>query len=85
MNINESIEKTRESFEQSFGQKSYYNKQTSDYSHLSLLLEMTKAANEQTLIDLGCWAHCRRRFTEAVEVLKKEERKNSNAANLKTQ
>ena len=29
---------------------------------------------------VGCWAHCRRRFTEAVEVLKKEERKNSNAA-----
>ena len=41
---------------------------------------MTKAANEQTLIDLGCWAHCKRRFTEAVEVLKKEDRKNSNAA-----
>ena len=29
---------------------------------------------------VGCWAHCRRRFTEAVEVLKKEERKNSNSA-----
>lgn len=29
---------------------------------------------------VGCWAHCRRRFTEVVEVLKKEERKNSNAA-----
>lgn len=29
---------------------------------------------------VGCWAHCRRRFTEAVEILKKEDRQNSNAA-----
>ena len=53
MNNKESIEKTRQGFEESFRLGSYYNKQTRDDMHLELILRCVQAEPGMRILDLG--------------------------------
>ncbi|WP_171031765.1 class I SAM-dependent methyltransferase [[Clostridium] hylemonae] len=53
MIINESVQITKEKFEESFSEDGYYNKQTADREHLALLLNLVNAQSDDTILDLG--------------------------------
>ena len=53
MNQRESIEKTKQGFEESFKADSYYNKQTRDENHLELILKSIKVEPGMRILDLG--------------------------------
>lgn len=48
-----SIKKTAEGFEESFSEKSYYNSQTQDDTHLQLILNNLKLDSAKRVLDLG--------------------------------
>lgn len=49
----ESIEKTKESFEESFRLSSFYNKQTTDDKHLSAIMDFVKVEDGMRILDVG--------------------------------
>ncbi|MDP4152496.1 MAG: methyltransferase domain-containing protein [Bacillota bacterium] len=51
--IKRSIETTKKSFELSFGEEQFYNKQTQDEKHLKLILDSLKLTNGMKILDLG--------------------------------
>lgn len=53
MNIEESIRTTKEKFEESFSESTYYSKQTTDKNHLKLLLDLIKPQKGDVIVDLG--------------------------------
>ena len=53
MNSRESIEKTKQGFEESFRVDSYYNKQTRDDSHLQRIMEHLQVKEGMKILDLG--------------------------------
>ena len=53
MNHRESIEKTKQSFEESFRLASYYNKQTKDDTHLERILNYIQVESGMKILDLG--------------------------------
>jgi len=53
MDIEKSINSTRQGFEQSFQEEDFYNKQTSDGNHLKLLLDLVNPKESDTILDLG--------------------------------
>lgn len=53
MNNKESIEKTKQGFEESFQLGSYYNKQTRDENHLELILKYIQVEPGMRILDLG--------------------------------
>lgn len=53
MNNRESIEKTKQGFEESFRLGSYYNKQTRDERHLELILKCIQVEPGMRILDLG--------------------------------
>lgn len=53
MNHRESIEKTKQSFEESFRLASYYNKQTKDDTHLERILNYIHVESRMKILDLG--------------------------------
>ena len=53
MNSRESIEKTKQGFEESFRVDSYYNKQTRDDSHLQRIIEHLQVKEGMKILDLG--------------------------------
>ena len=53
MGSKENIEKTKQSFEESFRETSYYNKQTNDDRHLELILKYIQAEPGMKILDLG--------------------------------
>ena len=53
MNIRDSIEKTKQGFEESFKADSFYNKQTRDERHLKLILACLKVEPGMRVLDLG--------------------------------
>ena len=53
MNHKESIEKTKQGFEESFRLGSYYNKQTRDENHLELILKCIQVEPGMRILDLG--------------------------------
>lgn len=48
-----SIEKTKKGFEESFEAEAYYNKQTQDKEHLTLILSCLKISRGMKILDLG--------------------------------
>ena len=50
---NTSIQKTKQSFEESFKLPAFYNKQTKDLQHLDLILEHLKVNDEMKILDFG--------------------------------
>lgn len=53
MDIKESINVTKNSFEKSFKEEKFYNKQTQDDKHLNLILNMIKVQDKDIVLDLG--------------------------------
>lgn len=53
MNIEESIQITKEKFEESFSEEKYYRRQTADEKHLGLLLDLIKPQKGNVILDLG--------------------------------
>lgn len=53
MNYKESIEQTKQSFEESFRDGAYYNKQTSDNLHLEMILRYIPVEPGMKILDLG--------------------------------
>ncbi len=53
LNNREGIEKTKQSFEESFRLGSYYNKQTKDDAHLELILSNIQVESGMRILDLG--------------------------------
>lgn len=53
MNIEKSIEETKNAFEKSFQNSDYYEKQTSDDKHLELLLSLVSPKEKEIIVDLG--------------------------------
>lgn len=53
MDIRERIEKTKQGFEKSFKEASFYNKQTRDEQHLELILECLDIEPGMRILDLG--------------------------------
>lgn len=53
MNNRESIEKTKQGFEESFKADSFYNKQTKDDKHLELIMDYVPVAPGMKILDLG--------------------------------
>jgi ubiquinone/menaquinone biosynthesis C-methylase UbiE len=53
MKFEERIEKTKQSFEESFRADSYYNKQTQDKKHLSLIVNYLQVEAGMKILDLG--------------------------------
>ena len=53
MNYKESIEQTKQGFEESFQNGTYYNKQTMDNAHLKLILECIDVKSGMRILDLG--------------------------------
>lgn len=53
MNYKESIEQTKQGFEESFRVGAYYNKQTRDDMHLELILRCIQAETGMKILDLG--------------------------------
>ena len=53
VSIEKQMEMVRQSFEERFREKEYYDRQTADDRHLRLLLDMTVAADNHRIIDLG--------------------------------
>lgn len=53
MNIKASIEKTKSSFEKSFTEKTFYERQTKDNSHLEFILNILNARDKESILDLG--------------------------------
>lgn len=53
MNYSESIEKTKQGFEESFETGTFYNKQTRDEKHLELILSALKVEAGMKILDLG--------------------------------
>lgn len=53
MNVEKSISETREGFENSFQEKNYYNSQTQDAKHLSLILDNLDTKAGCRVLDLG--------------------------------
>ena len=53
MSNKESINKTKQCFEESFRLGSYYNKQTRDDRHLELILSYIKVEPSMKILDLG--------------------------------
>lgn len=49
-----SIEATKKSFEESFKETTFYNKQTQDENHLRDILSFIEIAPEMRVLDLGC-------------------------------
>lgn len=52
-NVNQSIQKTKMSFEDSFESEVFYNQQTQDHAHLALILNRLKINAGTKLLDLG--------------------------------
>lgn len=53
MNSKESIEKTKQGFEDSFKADSYYNKQTKDENHLEQIMNCLEVKEGMRILDLG--------------------------------
>lgn len=53
VNNRESIEKTRQGFEESFRLGSYYNRQTKDEKHLELIMNCIQVEQGMKILDLG--------------------------------
>jgi ubiquinone/menaquinone biosynthesis C-methylase UbiE len=53
MNLEDNIKLVKQGFESSFSEKSFYEKQTIDDNHLSLLINMINAKSGNTIVDLG--------------------------------
>lgn len=53
MNIDDNIQLTKQGFEASFAEADFYRKQTTDNSHLELLLSLVNAKAGETILDLG--------------------------------
>lgn len=53
MDVEKSINDTRQGFEQSFQEADYYERQTSDDNHLKLLLNLVNPKENDTILDLG--------------------------------
>ena len=53
MNYKESIEQTKQGFEESFRDGAYYNKQTSDDLHLKMILQYIPVEPGMKILDLG--------------------------------
>ena len=53
MNYKESIEKTKQGFEESFRLGLYYNKQTQDTKHLEMILKCVQVESGMRILDLG--------------------------------
>ena len=53
MNYKESIEQTKQGFEESFQVGAYYNKQTRDDMHLELILGCIQVESGMRILDLG--------------------------------
>ncbi|CDM70393.1 Methyltransferase domain [Clostridium bornimense] len=53
MNVSDKIKVVRQGFEESFSEKNFYEKQTTDDSHLELLINMLKVKAGSTVLDLG--------------------------------
>lgn len=53
MTIKESINVTRQGFEERFKEEKFYNRQTRDDNHLNLILNMIKLNKNRVLLDLG--------------------------------
>ena len=49
-----SIEATKKSFEESFKETTFYNKQTNDDSHLRDILKFIEIKPNMKVLDLGC-------------------------------
>lgn len=52
-NIEKSIESTRESFEKSFGENNFYNRQTQDKEHLNTIMGLVNVKPGEKVLDLG--------------------------------
>ena len=53
MNVEKSINYTRQGFEESFKEETFYNRQTRDDKHLDLILNLIKLNKNQVVLDLG--------------------------------
>ena len=53
MTRSDSMEQTKQSFEQAFREKSYYEKQTRDDAHLQRILDSLTIHEGDTILDLG--------------------------------
>ncbi|MDA3850274.1 MAG: class I SAM-dependent methyltransferase, partial [Spirochaetaceae bacterium] len=53
MNMDDSIKKTAKGFEESFFQGAYYNSQTQDFAHLTLILNQLSIRPGNKILDLG--------------------------------
>lgn len=53
MNVKNSIELTRQGFEESFSERQFYEKQTTDDCHLEMLIHMAGIKTGDTVLDLG--------------------------------
>lgn len=53
MDIKESINDTRNGFEESFAAGNFYNRQTQDFEHLKRILEFVKISDGMRILDLG--------------------------------
>lgn len=53
MDYKDSIEKTKQGFEESFKVDSYYNKQTGDKKHLELIMNCLQVETGMKILDLG--------------------------------
>lgn len=51
--MNDSVEKTKQSFERAFHEKNYYEKQTRDDGHLQRILDRLTIHEGDTILDLG--------------------------------
>jgi len=51
--VYESIERTKQGFEESFAAGTFYNKQTRDEKHLELILDFLKVKDGMKILDLG--------------------------------
>lgn len=53
MNIKESINISREGFEERFKEEKFYNRQTRDDKHLNLILKLIESEKNRVILDLG--------------------------------
>ena len=53
MDVEKSINYTRQGFEESFKEETFYNRQTRDDKHLDLILNLIKLNKNQVILDLG--------------------------------
>lgn len=51
--MEKSIENTKQSFEESFKEPTFYNRQTNDNKHLNILLDLSAPKPNDTILDLG--------------------------------